>query len=91
MREDKYQAVVITPDAWVELYEIIRPFVVGLSEWGQKNDQPLSVALGIVFGVASVMATIGNACDCDACEYTADTVAGELFDRMMSAMDRVKH
>lgn len=82
MTEDNDIAVVIMPQAWSDLYEIAKPFLKSMAEWGQKHEQPLAVAEGAVWGMAQLLYEMGDGCDCDVCTLTAEAVADELSERM---------
>jgi hypothetical protein len=91
MTDEEYRAVVITPQAWNELYALLKPLLTGLGEWGTKHDVPVSVAVGVMWGASQIVADMGNFCDCPLCSSVADAVADELFDRMIEPISAVKH
>lgn len=91
MNDDKYTSIVITPDAWNELYGLLQPFIKSLAKWGMDHDQPLSVAVGVAWGVADVVAETGDACDCEVCQEVSHRVANELVDRMVETIRAVRH
>lgn len=85
------EAISVTPDAWHDLYAIFRPLLIGMSEWGEKHNMPLAVAVGALYGVSEVMHRAGNGCDCDICVAVSDAVAEEVIDRMLEPMLAVRH
>lgn len=91
MTEEEYRAVVVTPEAWGELYALLQPLILNLSKWGMKHDQPVPVVIGAAWGVAQIIAEIGDYCDCPLCEATAEAISDELVARMLEAVQAVKH
>lgn len=88
---NEYRDVVITPEAWGDLYTLIKPFIAGLAAWGEKHDQPISVAIGVAWGAGEILATIGNACDCELCEEVTMSIAEELTNRLVDTLNAVRH
>jgi len=91
MSDEDFKAVVITPEAWEDVYRTVQPFLLGLTDWGVKHDQPVAVAVGIALGVATVLEESGNACDCEVCRFTMERIADEFTERMLTAMKRIAH
>lgn len=89
--DDEINAVVITPEAWGELYAVIKPFIKGLAEWGAKFEQPMPVAVGVAVGVGGIIGESGDVCTCPICEEITDRIAEELMDRMAGAINAVRH
>lgn len=86
-----YQAIVITPEAWNELYAMLKPFITELAAWGVKHEQPVSVPVGVIWGAAEITHRLGNGCTCPVCEATVEAIADELVDRMLDSITSVRH
>ena len=89
--DDADKLVEIKPDAWEDLYALLKPFIMDMAAWGQKHDQPMAVAIGVMIGTSKIMGRMGNACGCAACEAVSDAIADELVERMLEPMNAVRH
>jgi hypothetical protein len=84
-------AVVVTGDAWEELYGILRPFLKDMAVWGNRHSLPLAAVEGMIWGVSEVFHEYGEGCPCETCLDIAERTADELFRRMTEAARVVRH
>lgn len=89
--DDVEKLVEIKPDAWEDLYALLKPFISDMAAWGQKHDQPMAVAIGIMIGTSEIMGQMGKACGCTACEAVSNAIADELIERMLEPLNAVRH
>jgi hypothetical protein len=81
--------VEVTPQAWMELYQIMYRLTGEMAQWSDKHNLPVQISMGSLIGIYEVIADTANACDCDECQHVEDTFADELKSRMMDTSGTV--
>lgn len=76
--------VEVKPQAWMDLYKILYNLMGEMTQWSDKHDLPVHVAMGTFAGLYEVIGTISNACECDGCSHVIDSFADELVARMLN-------
>lgn len=83
--------IVVTPDAWDDLYQLVQPFVIKLADWGKRHGQPVAVVEGLVWGTSELVHIFGEGCDCKACLAVAEAVADEVVRRFTEGREETRH
>ena len=87
---DDMKIVTVTSEAWRELNDITSALTASLGQWCDTHQLPVQAGLGALTGIYVVVATLADACDCEACHAAEDQMARELESRMLGT-GKVKH